>query len=414
MSYNWSDKRRARSLHRRLERFEVPRPVRPVIRAPGLSDRRLRPVFRDDDEMTGSGVLDERLRQAIENSSAMVLLASPASARSPYVDLEVAHFVATHGTERLAIVVTGGDPNRPPELPPTLREQRQEFLWVDCRVKRRLKRHSLVRVVAAILAVHFDVLWRRHRRRRQKMIAAWCAVVTVVIAVVGTALWQQRAAEQRSPEQQQVAFEQWITTELRKLPGMSPSDGAGYRILRTDDLNEDGLIDYFISNDLYCGSGGCPMEVYVTNSPGSYAMVLDVQGSSAPRVRRAQGGGKEIIASDLFISGEPLYSIYKLRDRNYVLDHYEFCEGVILEQCNPLIISPVLPGDNLAVTPSAVFRERPSRGARSIIIGAGDKPSEGHDVGVSRVQGVLANGEWYLVNVWKGSCGFVSASEIVQ
>jgi len=386
--------------------------------------------------MTGSGVLAERLREAIDSSSAMVLLASPASARSAYVDLEVDHFVTSRGVDRLIIVVIGGDPGQPPELPPTLRERRQELLWVDCRGKRRMTRQDFVRVVAAMLDVDFDLLWRRHRRRRHKIAAAWCATAALLVAVVGTAVWQQRAAEQqqraaeqqqrtaeqqqrtaeqhqrvaeeRSPEQQRAVFQRWILGKLRHFSEI-PVNASSYRILRTDDLNDDGLIDYFINNDAYCGSGGCPLEVYVTNSPGSYTMVLDVQGSSNPTVRSEKGGEKEIVAPDLFISGQPVYSVYRWRGSKYALDHYEFCQGVILEQCDPLVIEPLPPSNGLVVARDAKFRERPAVDARPTTIGGGDRSGQ---VGVTRVHGALPNHEWYLVSAWKGSCGFVSASDM--
>ncbi|MFC5834188.1 toll/interleukin-1 receptor domain-containing protein [Nonomuraea insulae] len=150
ISYNWSDKRQARSLHQRLERFTVPRLVRRALRVRGLRDRHLRPVFRDDEEMTASGVLDERLREAVDGSAAMVLLASPASALSPYVDLEVARFTATRGVQRLAIVAIGEGGQRHPPLPASLRNLEGEPLWIDCRDDRGVSRRSLVRIAGSV------------------------------------------------------------------------------------------------------------------------------------------------------------------------------------------------------------------------------------------------------------------------
>ena len=117
LSYSWADRPRARSLHRRLERFVIPRHVRLAIDQQGPSSTRLRPVFRDDDEMPASGPLDQRLKDAINDAVAMVLLASPTSAASHYVNLEVDHFVTTHKVDPLVIIAVGEDTIRLPELP---------------------------------------------------------------------------------------------------------------------------------------------------------------------------------------------------------------------------------------------------------------------------------------------------------
>jgi hypothetical protein len=58
-----------------------------------------------------------------------------------------------------------------------------------------------------------------------------------------------------------------------------------------------------------------------------------------------------------------------------------------------------------------VHRERPSADARQVTIGAGNSGSES-SWDDSVVMGAVPGGEWYLAQVWKGSCGFVPASAL--
>ena len=286
-------------------------------------------------------------------------------------------------------------------------------IWMDQRGRRRLSRRSLVRIAATVIGVDFDMLWRRHVRRLRWLTALWCALAVLVAATVGTAVWQQNTAQQRSPEQQRAQFLDWLEFEaLRGDPTASSSD-LKFNVVRVDDLDNDGLLDYFVINETptFCGSGGCTLEVYLTKSPGDYTMALGLLGSSTPRVRTAADGTKEIATTDFFVSREPLYSIYSIQNEQFQLRHYEFCDGVIFEMCQRLVIDPVPPENASRVANGTVHRERPSADARQVTIGAGNSGSES-SWDDSVVMGAVPGGEWYLAQVWKGSCGFVPASAL--
>lgn len=425
ISYSWDDEDQARSLHRRLENYSIPRSVRQELPDEVPSVRRLRPVFRDDDEMPASGVLDDRLRAALDESRALIVVASPTAAASPYVNYEVDHFVGTRGTDRVVIIVVDGEPNGLPgrePMPAALR--RSGLLWVDCRLRRGLDRRRFLRIVADVLGVDFDTLWRRDVRRRRRRIVSWVAGTVVLIAMMGGIFWQQQriaeeqqhSAEQRTPQQQRIAFESFLRAELLEsnrelIPGFEPAD-LDFEILRSDDLNGDGLTDYFVHNTTpaFCGSGGCALEVYMTTAPGEYTMPFALLGSSTPRTRDVGADGvKDILTTNNWISGQPLYTVYRWNGRTYELAHYEFCDGVVPEACDPLIITPVNPSSELLIAPDAVFRERPDANSRPVTVGAGGSEV---DPSSPSIIGVLPNGEWYLVNVWKGSSGFVEAQAI--
>ncbi|WP_425434446.1 toll/interleukin-1 receptor domain-containing protein [Lentzea fradiae] len=389
----------------------IPRHARHAADPEGPAGRRLRPIFRDDDEMAPSGPLAERLRTAIDEAPAMILLASPASARSHYVNLEVEHFLSGHDPKRLVIIVTGADRPAKPELPPAL-DRVEDPLWLDARGARKLTRRNLVRVAAVVLDVGFEALWRRHVRYRRQLTALWCALALVVGTVVGMAIVRQLDAEKRSPEQQRAQFVEWMTNNTNAV-GL-PVDEVKLNITRVDDLDNDGLMEFFVVNETegYCGSGGCVALVYRTVSPGDYEVVLELLGASTSRVRQAADGSKEVIFSDLSVSREPLYSVYTLRGGKFQLKHHEFCDGLNFEVCTqPMVITPIPWERAPSVEKGTPPLERPSADARVVRIGAGGSTFEGGDYDLE-AKGMAQGGEWYLVEVWKGSCGFVPASAV--
>ncbi|MEB3369688.1 toll/interleukin-1 receptor domain-containing protein [Saccharopolyspora mangrovi] len=409
LSYSRADLRTARSLQRRLERFAVPPALQRPPRERGTRGGRRGPRVRGEPDRAAAGMLDERLRSAIDASAAMVLLASPDSARSRYVDLEVEHFLRTRGVDRLAIVAIGEGGQCHPPLPAALRELGEGPLWIDCRDQPEVGRRALVRIAAAVLGVDFDLLWGRHRRRRQRILAAWVAFVVLVAAIVGGALWKQNLAEQRRPERQVADFREWFAEEHDV-----EVDDPSVLIARTDDLNGDGLIDYVVQNHSprFCGSAGCQMTVHVTKSPGDYREVLSALGDTTPRVRTAADGRAQIIITELQVEREPVYSVYSLQGDRAVLNGYEFCDGAYFEYCTPTSIEP-RPDDPTPeptrLAPDAVLRQKPDSTAPAV---APERQEVGRAKGL-RVVGVLPDRQWYLVhfvaNVEDNSAAFVPA-----
>jgi len=83
ISYSHADEAVCRWLHSALETYRVPR--RLVGRATefGPVPPRLVPVFRDRDELTGAADLGSKVTAALEASQHLIVICSPAAARSP-------------------------------------------------------------------------------------------------------------------------------------------------------------------------------------------------------------------------------------------------------------------------------------------------------------------------------------------
>jgi len=161
ISYKREDERWAKWLQHRLERYHLPSVIR---KSEGDFPKSLRPIFRDKTDL-GTGVLKESLTQGLQHSKFLIVICSPASAKSQWVGQEISAFIE-RGKERhiIPFVVDGSldynDSNCC--LHPALQRIGDELLCVD--VREVGKERAFVRVVSGLLNVSFDELWQRHRR----------------------------------------------------------------------------------------------------------------------------------------------------------------------------------------------------------------------------------------------------------
>ncbi|MCX6847867.1 MAG: toll/interleukin-1 receptor domain-containing protein [Verrucomicrobia bacterium] len=104
ISYSRKDSRVAAWLQRRLEWFRFPVKLVAVERRPP-HERYVRPIYRDK---TNLEVTDEHywmnIRRALEESRYLVVLCSPHAAGSEPVNMEVAHFLESHGGDASLLV----------------------------------------------------------------------------------------------------------------------------------------------------------------------------------------------------------------------------------------------------------------------------------------------------------------------
>ena len=86
LSYSHQDSKACEWLHAALENFRVPRRLADRETPLGRVPKRLFPVFRDRDELPGSAELGTNLTEALAQSRALVIICSPAAARSRWVN----------------------------------------------------------------------------------------------------------------------------------------------------------------------------------------------------------------------------------------------------------------------------------------------------------------------------------------
>ena len=183
ISYSSADGKWAKWLQNTLENYRLPTAVRKEsIDIP----KRINPVFRDATDLS-TGVLKDVLREELEASKYLVVVCSPASAKSMWVNEEVEHFIELGRVERIIPLVIAGEPfSTDPEkeaFPPALRNMEKELIGIS--VSRYGRWEAFLRVVAALLGIRYDKLAMRDRRRRRTRRMA--AGIAAVVAAIGVA-----------------------------------------------------------------------------------------------------------------------------------------------------------------------------------------------------------------------------------
>ena len=188
ISYSSYDDRIAKRLHRQLENFPIPRDFTDLELAPGEPlGKRLRPIFRDRDELSSSSQLGPAIEHALEQSRYLIVICSPNSAKSEWVDKEIETFRKQGKGDQILAVIAGGIPNASFDekgqecFPPSLRLP-FEPLAADIREGRDGKARGPIKLIAGILETDFEVLWRRHLRRQRQLILGYSILTLFVIA----------------------------------------------------------------------------------------------------------------------------------------------------------------------------------------------------------------------------------------
>src|ERR1700745_1847979 len=92
ISYSHQDRAWGNWLHRSLEPYRLPGRLVGREHWSGPLPRRLAPVFRDRDELPSSADLSSVINQALLDSRYLIVVCSPQSATSRWVNEEIKHF----------------------------------------------------------------------------------------------------------------------------------------------------------------------------------------------------------------------------------------------------------------------------------------------------------------------------------
>ena len=164
---------------------------------------RFRPAFG------GQHSLSDQTLAALDASAALIVICSRASAKSAYVNEEIRLFKSRHPERPVIPLIVGGKPGDP-ELecfPPALKFKLDadgkitgepvELLAADAREEGDGKTLALAKVVAGLLRVSSDDIFRRaerERRRKARLRTGVIAVLAILaVAASGSAIyaWQQ-------------------------------------------------------------------------------------------------------------------------------------------------------------------------------------------------------------------------------
>ncbi|MEY8250846.1 MAG: toll/interleukin-1 receptor domain-containing protein [Colwellia sp.] len=217
ISYSQKDKAWGDWLHRRLEAYGIPKHLVGTVTSEGNIPKQLLPIFRDREELPTSADLGNDIQQALKDSRCLIVICSPHSANSFWVNEEIRRFKAMGKSHRVHCLIVDGEPNASNTkgeeseecFPCTIRFQVDaqgeltdipaEPMAADVRPGKDGKVNGLLKLIAGITGLDFDTLKQRHKQRQKQRrnVLLATAFVAISILMLLTSQWffQRQAAQ---------------------------------------------------------------------------------------------------------------------------------------------------------------------------------------------------------------------------
>jgi tetratricopeptide (TPR) repeat protein len=242
ISYSHRDERWARWLQRSLERYRVPGRLAGKEGAHGTVPARLRPVFRDREDLSSAADLTARIKEEIVNSEFLIVVCSPAAAASRWVNEEIRHFRDQVGADRILALIVDGDPQADSDnggcFPEALLESpdgsRREPLAADVRRYSDGKHLSLLKIIAGLLGIRLDELRRREAHRLLQKRLVWGTATVVLVSVLGWLLYTQ-AASRAAAQVQRANTEELLSYMLGDLQRLDSVAGVESMVVEQEE-----------------------------------------------------------------------------------------------------------------------------------------------------------------------------------
>ncbi len=235
ISYSHADDEIGDWLHKRLERYEVPATLVGREGPSGTIQRRLGKVFRDRVELSAAHDLGTEIRRALDQSEALIVLCSPRSSRSQYVQEEICYFKSLGRRNRIFAAILEGEPHaagKPghkseDECFPTAlifqladggglssQPEPTEPIAADFRKGKDGRETGSLKLVAGILGVGLDELVQREKQAAARRTRRFAALTTVfALLTLATGGFAYRSEMQRlTSEASRLALEAQLAT----------------------------------------------------------------------------------------------------------------------------------------------------------------------------------------------------------
>ena len=233
------DKLTAVGLHRRLESFRMPGGLREDLPA---EKRRIRRVFRDQDELPLSSNLSDAIENALRNTDWLIVIATPRFPESKWCAREIERFTELYGQEHILVVLAEGTPEE--SIPEVLRFRQNgavDEIAADVRTeeetegsrrdRQKLLDDAALKIAARMYGLPYEELKRRVRERRFRRIAAACAGTAAVLLAFSmycaaqlalisrqkNLIGEQKAELQVQYETQRVKYQDSMAATARRL-----------------------------------------------------------------------------------------------------------------------------------------------------------------------------------------------------
>ena len=244
ISYSHQDAAAGRRLHRRLERYVLPKRLVGRATPRGPIPRRLGPIFRDREDLPAADSLTVEVQAALAGSASLVVVCSPAARLSPWVSREVELFRSLHPERPVLAALIAGTPAE--SFPAALSgDGIREPLAADLQPAGDGSRLGFLKLVAGIVGVGLDELAQRDAQRRMRAVTAVTGMalagMLAMTLLTAMAIGARREAERQRAEVQGLI--EFMLTDLRdKLEGVGRLDAL-------DAVNA-RILEYYEKQDL--------------------------------------------------------------------------------------------------------------------------------------------------------------------
>ena len=189
ISYKREDEKWAKWLAKKIENYNLPT----TLNGKELP-KSLRPVFRDTDELS-AGNLPKQIYDALSISKNLVVVCSPRSAQSEWVNKEIQDFISLKGgkSDNIFPFIIEGTPNSNVKdsecFPDALRSLQGNDERLGGNVNEQGGRDAaVVKVVSGMLGVSFDSLWQKYEREQKRLRLIYASII-VLFALLISALF---------------------------------------------------------------------------------------------------------------------------------------------------------------------------------------------------------------------------------
>lgn len=212
ISYSHKDEAWAAWLHRAIESYRVPRKLIGRETAEGVVPSRIRPVFRDRDDLSSSTDLKSTVKQALADSDNLIVVCSPDAANSRWVDEEIRQFSRLGRADRVFCIIVAGERSDDGSVsncfPAALAEiGLEEPLAADVRKWADGKQVARLKLIAGLLGIRLDELRQRDlQRRRKRRAVTGLGLAAAAVLAVATVVSQISERHEREQAEQLATF----------------------------------------------------------------------------------------------------------------------------------------------------------------------------------------------------------------
>lgn len=209
ISYSHKDEVQAEKIHKELERYRIPKNLR-------TNGATLGAIFRDRDELPAASGLDATIKAALRASECLIVLCSPYSAQSIWVDKEISYFLSLGREDKIFTAILSGEPYAKKSgfdeseecLPKSIRYEltetgelgaaRAEPLAADFRPQGDGPKLGVMKLVSGLMGLGLDRLLQRQLiRARRRTIAVTVSAIAIVSVFAGLS-WATHNAQLRA------------------------------------------------------------------------------------------------------------------------------------------------------------------------------------------------------------------------